>query len=84
VDLRRVRLKDCKSAPDVLFSETPGRIVFEVAPEHSAQVEAAGFPAIGETTTAASVVIGDGSAALIDLPVSELKPLWKDGLTRYY
>jgi phosphoribosylformylglycinamidine synthase len=84
VDLRRVRLMDCEIAADVLFGETPGRIVFEVAPEHSAQVEAAGFPAIGETTSAASVVIGDGTDALIDLPVSELKPLWKDGLTRCY
>jgi phosphoribosylformylglycinamidine synthase len=84
VDVRRVRVMDCDGVADILFSETPGRIVFEVAPEHSAQVEAAGFPAIGETTSAASVVISDGSAALIDLPVSELKPLWKDGLTRYY
>jgi phosphoribosylformylglycinamidine synthase len=84
VDLRRVRVMDCENAADALFSETPGRIVFEVAPEHSARVEAAGFPAIGETTSEAKVVLGDGSDSLINLPVSELKPLWKDGLTHYY
>jgi phosphoribosylformylglycinamidine synthase II len=84
VDLRRVRVMDCDGAADILFGETPGRIVFEVAPEHSAAVAAAGFPAIGETTATASVVIGDGVGAMVDVPVSDLKAIWKDGLTRYY
>ena len=84
VDARRVRLMDSEDAADILFSETPGRIIFEVAAEHSAEVEAAGFPAIGESTSDLNLVISDASAPLVNVPVAELKALWKDGLTRYY
>ncbi len=69
---------------DRLFGETPGRIIFEIAPENVASAEAAGFPVIGETTADGRVTIVDGESVLVDAPISELKPLWKEGLTRYY
>jgi phosphoribosylformylglycinamidine synthase len=67
-----------------LFDETPGRIVFEIAPEKSHLAVAAGFPVIGETTSDGHVTITDGDTKLIHEPVAELKAIWKDGLTRYY
>lgn len=69
---------------DQVFGETPGRIVFEVNAEKAALAEKAGFPVIGETTSDGQLVITQGATKLIDLAISELKALWKNGLTPYY
>lgn len=69
---------------DRVFGETPGQIVFEIGPENAPLAEKAGFPVIGETTSDGQLVITDGGANLINLPISELKALWKNGLTSYY
>jgi phosphoribosylformylglycinamidine (FGAM) synthase-like enzyme len=67
-----------------LFGETPGRIVFEISAEHAGVAEAAGFVVIGETTSDGHLSIADGGSSLIHVPIAQLKPLWKDGLSRYY
>jgi phosphoribosylformylglycinamidine synthase len=72
------------SVPARLFAEAPGQIVFEIGPENAALAEKAGFPVIGETTSDGQLVITDGETDLINLPLSELKALWKNGLTPYY
>jgi phosphoribosylformylglycinamidine synthase len=84
VDAHRVRVFDHVETAEILFSETPGRIVFEIAPENAHLAEEFGFPVIGETTSDGKLVIKDGSGELINLPISDLKPLWQNGLTPYY
>jgi phosphoribosylformylglycinamidine (FGAM) synthase-like enzyme len=67
-----------------LFGETPGRIIFEIAPENAPAAEKLGFTVIGETTPDGRLVISDGSKELIDAPLAELKAIWKNGLVQYY
>ncbi len=50
VDLAKVPCSDNAHAADHLFGETPGRIVFEIAPGNAPVAEELGFPVIGETT----------------------------------
>lgn len=69
---------------EYLFGETPACIVFEVAPEHAALAESLGFTAIGETTADGQLVIIDDENTFINASISELKPLWQNGLTPYY
>jgi phosphoribosylformylglycinamidine synthase len=72
------------ASADKLFGEAPGQIVFEIGPENAPLAEKAGFPVIGETTSDGQLVITDGATQLVDVPISELKSLWKNGLTPYY
>jgi len=69
----------------LLFSESAGRLVIEVSPEHVAQVEALfqgqPFAWIGESTDTHELLNITG---LVSEPLSELKALWKNGLTPYY
>ncbi len=73
----------------LLFAETPGRYVLEIAPEHREEVAAhfAGL-AYGELGTATeahrNLRIEWGKEILIDESLSELKSLWKNGLAPYY
>ena len=67
-----------------LFVETPGRILFEIAPGNAHFAEELGFPVIGETTHDCRLLITDGETKLIDAPLAELKAIWKNGLVRYY
>lgn len=83
VDLQRMP-GNLLTVAEQLFGESPGRIVFEVAPEQEAQAVELGFAVIGETTPALHLTLCSGHDKLINAPISELKPLWKDGLTHYY
>jgi phosphoribosylformylglycinamidine synthase len=69
---------------ELLFGETPGRILVEIAPEHAAAAEKAGLVIIGEATREAYLYLSHNGTTLIDSPVDQLKPLWKNGLTKYY
>ncbi len=69
---------------ELLFGETPGRLLVEIAPEHAAAAEAAGLTIIGEATREKWLYISHTGTTLIDSPVDQLKPLWKDGLVKYY
>jgi len=69
---------------NMLFVETPARIIFEIAPENAHFAEELGFPVIGETTDDGRLVITDGETKLIDEPIDELKAIWKSGLVKYY
>jgi phosphoribosylformylglycinamidine (FGAM) synthase-like enzyme len=80
----------CPSPPaglttaELLFGETPGRLLVEIAPEHVAAAEKAGLALIGEATRDPYLYISHNGTTLIDSPIDQLKPLWKDGLVKYY
>lgn len=69
---------------ELLFGETPGRLLVEIAPEHVSAAEAAGLVIIGESTREKWLYISHNGTTLIDAPVDQLKALWKDGLTKFY
>ena len=69
---------------NLLFSETPGRLLLEVAPEHIEKVTAKGFTVIGETTGDKWLHIANVNTTLVDAAIPELKALWKNGLVPYY
>jgi phosphoribosylformylglycinamidine synthase len=78
-----------KSPAVALFSESTGRILVEVDPDFARDFEAAmeGFPC----ACVGQAVEGDRIKAtccngrtVLDSSVTELKKLWKDGLTPYY
>jgi phosphoribosylformylglycinamidine (FGAM) synthase-like enzyme len=75
--------KGCSLA-ELLFGETPGRLLLEIAPEHMDAARAAGAVAIGETTNERWLHIAHRGTTLIDSSISDLKPLWQNGLTPYY
>jgi len=73
----------------VLFAETPGRFVVEIAPENSEAVAAHfadhAYGEIGNATDShTNLTIEWGKETLINEPLSELKSLWKNGLAPYY
>ena len=84
VDLADIPTFDDTPAAEHLFGETPGRLLFEIAPEHAKLAEAQGFTIIGETTADGHVTITNGEDQLIHAPISELKPIWQGGLVEYY
>jgi len=84
VDLANVPCADDTPAAEHLFGETPGRIVFEIKPENAALAEEFGFTIIGETTGDGQLLITNGDEPLIQASISELKPLWQNGLTPFY
>jgi phosphoribosylformylglycinamidine synthase len=84
VDVSRIPTAGTCDNADLLFSETPGRLLLEVAPEHVEKVTAKGFVVIGETTGDKWLHIANVNTTLVDAPIADLKPLWKDGLVRYY
>jgi phosphoribosylformylglycinamidine synthase len=84
VDLAEVPTRDDTPAAEHLFGETPGRIVFEFDEKHSDAVHDAGFTIIGETTDDGQLVIANGDDPLINVAISELKPIWKQGLVEFY
>lgn len=75
--------KDCTTA-EILFGETPGRLLIEVAPEHLAAVKAAGAVVIGESTNERWLHVTNRSTTLIDAAIADLKPIWQGGLVPYY
>jgi len=72
--------------PSIVFGETPGRIVFEDRrASMCAWSQEAGFTIIGETTEQLThLTLANGDQQLVHLPLSELKALWRNGLTPYY
>jgi phosphoribosylformylglycinamidine synthase II len=84
VDLTCIPTAEPCQPAEYLFGETPGCLIIEVAPEHAALAVAQGFSIIGETTKTLEVCITEGKSPLISAPISELKPLWQNGLTPYY
>ncbi|MES2735163.1 MAG: phosphoribosylformylglycinamidine synthase subunit PurL [Verrucomicrobiota bacterium] len=75
--------KDCTTA-EILFGETPGRFLIEVAPEHVAEVRAAGAVFIGESTGERWLHVTNRGTTLIDAAIADLKPIWQNGLVQYY
>jgi phosphoribosylformylglycinamidine synthase len=75
--------KGCTLA-EILFGETPGRLLLEIAPEHMDAARAAGAVFIGETTNERWLHIANRGTTLIDSSVADLKPIWQKGLTPYY
>jgi phosphoribosylformylglycinamidine synthase len=75
--------KDCTVA-ELLFGETPGRLLLEVAPEHLAAAKAAGVVVIGESTNEKYLNITLRGSTLIDAAIGDLKPIWQGGLVPYY
>ena len=69
---------------ELLFGETPGRLLIEIAPEHASAAEAAGLTIIGDSTRDPYLYISHNGTTLIDSPIDQLKPLWRDGLVKYY
>ena len=83
-DLAVVPTIDDTPAAEHLFGETPGRILFEVAPKDAMLAEQQGFTIIGETTDDGWLTITNESQKLVHAKVSDLKPIWKGGLAEYY
>jgi phosphoribosylformylglycinamidine synthase II len=75
--------KDCTTA-EILFGETPGRFLIEVAPEHVEAVRAAGAVFIGESTGERWLHVTNRGTTLIDASIADLKPIWQNGLVQYY
>ena len=69
---------------ELLFGETPGRLLVEIAPEHVNAAEAAGLTIIGDSTRDPYLYLSHNGTTLIDCPMDQLKPLWRDGLVKYY
>lgn len=89
VDLSRVPSDGDLTPAEYLFSESGGRIVFEVNNDDVEAVEnkfnAHEFAVIGETTNQHErlSVTGDGET-LLNEPIEELKDRWQNGLEQYY
>ncbi len=82
VDLRRVVAEGVSRDDEVLYAESPGRLVATVAPEHASEfamvMEASRFAKIG-TVTAEPVlrVSGLGGEQIMAEPTAELKAAWQ-------
>ncbi len=83
-DLDRVPAEAGCTAAEVLFGETPARLVIEVAAEHMEVARQAGLVAIGESTGEKWLHLTYQGNTLVDASVAELKAIWKAGLTPYY
>ena len=53
-------------------------------PEHASVAEAAGLVIIGDSTRDPYLYISHNGTTLIDSPIDQFKPLWRDGLVKYY
>ena len=89
VSLDSLPVEEPAEAGALLFSETPGRLVLEIAPEHREEVaahfEGIAFAEIGNATPDhGQLRLSWGKEILLDESLSELKTLWKNGLAPYY
>ena len=84
VDMAKVPVSDKPSTVELILGETPGRIIFEIDRKHAGLVEDAGFTIIGETNDTSHLSVSRQGKPVINIRLSELKSLWKDGLTPYY
>ncbi|MBX7209001.1 MAG: phosphoribosylformylglycinamidine synthase subunit PurL [Verrucomicrobiaceae bacterium] len=83
IELENLPAKDCTLA-EIMFGETPGRLLLEIDPENMEAAREAGCIVIGETTGEKWLHITLRNSTLIDSNVADLKPLWQGGLTPYY
>jgi phosphoribosylformylglycinamidine synthase len=82
-----LNLQGGMSTDEELFSESPGRFLIEIAPENLAAAKAAlpGLIELGcSTAEHQNLKISLHGQSLIDVPLTELKALWKNGLVPYY
>lgn len=84
VDLSRAPTEGHVNTAELLFGETPGRLLVEIAPEHLEAAREAGLVVIGESTSERWLNISSSIHTLIDAAVTDLKPIWKNGLTPFY
>jgi phosphoribosylformylglycinamidine synthase len=88
LDLDRVPQPGGLAPQTLLFSESGGRILFEVDPSREDQLRAhfAGLPfaVVGHSVERHRDLHVTGAGADFREPLSELKALWKNGLTPYY
>jgi phosphoribosylformylglycinamidine synthase len=84
VELENVPADKACTTAELLFGETPGRLLLEVAPEHLAAAKAAGAVVIGEAPAEKYLNITLRGSTLIDAAISDLKPIWQGGLVPYY
>ena len=83
IELENLPAKEC-SLTEIMFGETPGRLLLEVAPEHVAAARKAGCVVLGETTGERWLHITHRNGTLIDSTISDLKLLWQGRLAEYY
>lgn len=78
----------CKLGAEAeLFSESPGRLLIEIAPANIAEAQTLipGLKVVGGSVAGnKSLTIKCCGDVLINEPIEELKALWKSGLTEYY
>ena len=82
-----LQLDDSLPPETLLFSESPGRFLIEIAPENltAAQSLMPGLLVLGHATAAhQSLRINGANRLLIDQSLAELKALWKAPLANYY
>lgn len=84
IEINRVPAAAGCTASELLFGETPGRFVVEVAPDHLELAVRHGLTPVGESTSERWLTVIRDNSTLIDAPLSDLKPLWQNGLTPYY
>lgn len=89
VDLCTLPMDANAGKADLLFGESPSRLVLEIVPEHLSDVaalfEGLPFGTIGRTVSDADVLrIEWGNEILVEESLSELKSIWKNGLAQYY
>lgn len=78
-----VDLPDAVSPTTLLFSESQGRFVLEVAPEDEAELQDmmvnTPYDFLGTVSSSGALRVQSGSAMVIDLPVSQLESAWRGG-----
>ena len=72
----------------MLFGESPGRLILEIAPSHFSMVEALfsgqAFGKIGKATADhKNLSVEWGKEILLDESIADLKAIWKNGLAPY-
>ncbi len=87
VDLSRVRREGVSRNDLVLFSESNGRFLLEIEKKSASEFEKLArdlgctYSKIGEVSSDGSLVVsGINGEIVIDLPISEIRRAWKEGL----
>ncbi len=89
VDLCTLPMDSDARKADLLFGESPSRLVLEIAPEHLSDVadlfDGLPFGTLGRAVSDTDVLrIEWGNEILVEESLSELKSIWKNGLAQYY
>jgi phosphoribosylformylglycinamidine synthase len=84
VDLDRLPVEGECTVAELMFGETPARLLVEVAVEHLEAARAAGLVVIGESTREPWLHLSRAGSTLVDVAAADLKAIWKGGLTAFY